>query len=179
MEVLRCSCSMLECNPSLIHSTLRVDHPCQGPFRCVGGSVSFPQEIHRFDAIRLDSERETARSLSEGCFEPFLGSRAAKDRPSTGSDSLCLYAGSAGRNSRIRDTLPCRSIPSRTVLSLSAFVPVEVRDAAIHSSDVPLLHLPAALSTDRCIERFRPGGHNSPSATASFTGGSFPDGDSP
>jgi hypothetical protein len=33
MELLRCSCSMLGCNPSLLHSILQVGCPCQGPSR--------------------------------------------------------------------------------------------------------------------------------------------------
>jgi hypothetical protein len=33
MEALRCSCSMLGCIPSLLHSILQVGRPCQGPSR--------------------------------------------------------------------------------------------------------------------------------------------------
>jgi hypothetical protein len=70
MEVLRCPCSMLGCNPPLLDSVSHMDCRCQDPSR--------------------------------------------------------------------------RSVSSGAVLSLSAVVAIEVRGAAVHSADAPLVDLCAA-----------------------------------
>jgi hypothetical protein len=53
--------------------------------------------------------------------------------------------------SRIRATL--RSVSCESALPLSKLMPMEVSDAAIHSSDVSLLDFRAAVCADGCIGR--------------------------
>ena len=55
-----------------------------------------------------------------------------------------------------------RSVSSGAVLSLSARVTAEVRDASVHSSDTPLLDLASAVWAHRFIRRIWPGNDQLP-----------------
>jgi hypothetical protein len=81
------------------HPTNHSPGPMARPAGIESGSVSFPQESDRFDAVRLNCKRETTLSLLGVCSERFLGSGAKKIAPPRASDAHCSYAGSAGLKS--------------------------------------------------------------------------------